>query len=186
MSTLQVENLIGPTSGSNANKVIIPSGQTLDASNGFTPPAGSVVQVQDAYSNTQVVSTTSGLAINGVSLSFTPKYGNSKLVIIARVPIKVINTGSQTDGWATVRIAKSTGALEPEPNNTYEFGFNVGQSSWNDWRNVGFVQAYDTVTNTNAETYSAQGKLYNGAGTSLTVNEGGLYFSSITIMEVKQ
>jgi hypothetical protein len=34
MSTLQVENLIGPTSGSNANKVIIPSGQTLDASGG--------------------------------------------------------------------------------------------------------------------------------------------------------
>ena len=30
--TLQVENLIGPTTGANANKVIIPSGQTLAAS----------------------------------------------------------------------------------------------------------------------------------------------------------
>jgi len=45
MSTLQVENLIGQTSGSNANKIIIPSGQTLDASNGFVAPAGSVIQV---------------------------------------------------------------------------------------------------------------------------------------------
>ena len=186
MSTLQVENLIGPTSGANANKVIIPSGQTLDASNGFVAPAGSVVQVQNAYSNTQVVSTTSGLAINGVSLSFTPKYGNSKLVIMARVPIKVINTGSQTDGWATVRIAKSTGALQPEPSSNYEFGANFGTSIWNDWRNVAFIQAYDTVSNTNAETYSAQGKLYNGTGTSLTVNEGGIYRSSITIMEIAQ
>ena len=41
--TLQVENLIGPTSGSNANKVLIPSGQTLDASEGFIPPAGHIV-----------------------------------------------------------------------------------------------------------------------------------------------
>ena len=44
MSTLHVENLKGLTSGGNANKVIIPSGQTLDASNGLTTPAGHVIQ----------------------------------------------------------------------------------------------------------------------------------------------
>ena len=31
MSTLHVENLKGLSSGGNANKIIIPSGQTLDA-----------------------------------------------------------------------------------------------------------------------------------------------------------
>ena len=35
MSTLHVENLKGLSSGGNANKIIVPSGQTLDASNGF-------------------------------------------------------------------------------------------------------------------------------------------------------
>ena len=44
MGTLTVQTLQAPTSGANANKVIIPSGQTLDASNGLTPPAGHVVQ----------------------------------------------------------------------------------------------------------------------------------------------
>ena len=32
MSTLIVENLKGPTTGANANKIIVPSGQTIDAS----------------------------------------------------------------------------------------------------------------------------------------------------------
>ena len=36
MSTLHVENLKGLSSGGNANKIIVPSGQTLDASNGWS------------------------------------------------------------------------------------------------------------------------------------------------------
>ena len=31
MSTLHVENLKGPTSGTNANNIIVPSGQTFNA-----------------------------------------------------------------------------------------------------------------------------------------------------------
>lgn len=63
MSTLQVENLIGPTSGANANKVIIPSGQTIDVSAGtLVPSAGAVVKVQTyelATSGEQTVASTS-------------------------------------------------------------------------------------------------------------------------------
>ena len=45
MSTLHVENLKGLSSGGNANKIIVPSGQTLDASAGvLTPSAGQIVQ----------------------------------------------------------------------------------------------------------------------------------------------
>ena len=39
MSTIKVENLTGLTSGSNANKIIIPSGQTIDASAGTLVPS---------------------------------------------------------------------------------------------------------------------------------------------------
>ena len=184
-SELTVQTLRGPTSGANADTVLIPSGQTLDASNGFIPPEGSVVQVQNTYSNSQVISSTAGAAIDGVSLSFTPKYNNSKLLIQARIPIKVYNTTADNDGWCSVRIVNSTSAIEPEPNNNYEFGANFGQSGWADWRNVAFIQAYHTVTSTNADTYKVQAKLYN-ANDTLTVNENSLYYSSITIMEIKQ
>ena len=39
MSTLHVENLKGLSSGGNANKIIIPTGQTLDASAATITPS---------------------------------------------------------------------------------------------------------------------------------------------------
>jgi hypothetical protein len=81
MSTLQVENLIGPTSGSNANKIIIPSGQTLDASNGFVAPAGSVVQTIYSEYGTYGSSTSTSLSAIPVSATITPKFSNSKILV---------------------------------------------------------------------------------------------------------
>ena len=43
MSTLHVENLKGLSSGGNANKIIVPSGQTIDTSAGtLIPSAGHI------------------------------------------------------------------------------------------------------------------------------------------------
>ena len=80
--TLTVQNLQGPTSGANANKVIIPSGQTLDASEGFIPPTGSVVQTvrMTPTSTTQTTTSTSYVKSN-LALSITPKYANSLIKI---------------------------------------------------------------------------------------------------------
>ena len=52
MSTLHVENLKGLSSGSNDNTLIVPSGQTLDASAGvITPSSGAVIQVVEQEGN---------------------------------------------------------------------------------------------------------------------------------------
>ena len=48
MSTLHVENLKGLSSGGNANKIIVPSGQTLTA-------PGHIVQYLDVHDNTSYV-----------------------------------------------------------------------------------------------------------------------------------
>jgi hypothetical protein len=57
---LTVQTIQGPTSGANANKVIIPAGQTLDASaGGVTLPAGvggQVVQFKQLYNSNTAVS----------------------------------------------------------------------------------------------------------------------------------
>ena len=81
MSTLQVENLIGPTSGSNANKVIIPSGQTLDASNGFVAPAGSVINVVTFQSQGNTVVSSSSFASTHLTISYTPKKAGNTIII---------------------------------------------------------------------------------------------------------
>ena len=115
MSTLQVENLIGPTSGSNANKVIIPSGQTLDASNGFVAPVGHVIQ-SVLWKMTPVVKSTSGswAAATFPSIgntyvvetyNFTKKYSNSK--VHATVSGHVDHEGTTGDPCIVALIEKS-------------------------------------------------------------------------------
>jgi len=82
--TLTVQNLQGPSSGSDANKVIIPSGQTLDVSAGtFTPSAGQVVQVKKTYANPfgAIESTSSSLVASGIQVVITPKFSDSLLFI---------------------------------------------------------------------------------------------------------
>ena len=74
MSTLHVENLKGLSSGGNANKIIVPSGQTLTA-------PGHVIQVVSASDST-AGNTTSTSAIQAwAGTSITPKFSNSLIQI---------------------------------------------------------------------------------------------------------
>ena len=54
MSTLQVENLQGPTTGANANTITVASGHT------FIPSSGQVLQIASGYNDTQYASSTTG------------------------------------------------------------------------------------------------------------------------------
>ena len=86
MSTLHVENLKGLSSGGNANKVIVPSGQTIDASAGtLIPSAGHIVQhvTSDITSpSSTVINTTSYSDITGATVNITPKYQDSVILIM--------------------------------------------------------------------------------------------------------
>ena len=75
-SELTVQTLRGPTSGANADTVLIPSGQTLHA-------PGHVLQVQETFDlNSNVISISSNsLTATGIICSITPKYSNSKILI---------------------------------------------------------------------------------------------------------
>ena len=75
MSTLHVENLKGLSSGGNANKIIVPSGQTLTA-------PGHLIQVGSATRQTYTTFTSSVYVTSGLELSFTPKFANSKLHVM--------------------------------------------------------------------------------------------------------
>ncbi len=84
MSTLHVENLKGLSSGGNANKIIVPSGQTLDASNGFTAPAGHVIQTISATTadfSPRPTTTSTSFITTGYDLSITPTSTSSKILI---------------------------------------------------------------------------------------------------------
>ena len=88
-SELYVETLKGLTSGANANKVIIPSGQTLDASaGGFIGSTGQVLQtVNNSTTSEFGISTTS--FVNTLTVDITAKQANSKFLCFA-VPVRFI------------------------------------------------------------------------------------------------
>lgn len=84
MSTLFVENLKGPTTGSNANKVIIPTGQTLQIDDGVdytSMPAGSVIQQVSNFNTTQFTTSGSTYVETNSTVSITPRFSNSQMAI---------------------------------------------------------------------------------------------------------
>lgn len=133
-SVLQVEEIRGPVSGSNANKIIIPSGQTLDVSagtlNGVTVnssdlPAGSVVQVKSVVLTTPASATgttDTGIGANlGLTLSITPKRSNSHFYITVDIGI-----GSTASGNTWFGILSRDGS---------KIGNGI---TWNNWPGVWF------------------------------------------------
>ena len=87
MSTLIVENLKGPTTGANANTITIPSGQTLNASEGFTPPSGHIVQ---AVQHLHAATSTGNLGRIDISTSgFTDIYSQNITTKLANSVIHV-------------------------------------------------------------------------------------------------
>lgn len=101
-STIAVQNIEGPTTGANANKVIIPSGHTLDVSSGtLIPSSGQVVQVKTTtFSN--VISTTSTSFVslagggNSLSVTITPTNASNRLLIMVMLAAETYNA-SYTD-----------------------------------------------------------------------------------------
>jgi len=157
MSTLHVENLKGPTSGANANKIIVPSGQTLTAS-------GHVIQAAFTV-NSLITSTTSTSYSDLLSLSFTPKFNNSMLFIISTIryqenttnqDIKIKITHDGSDVMEISRYFTYSGATNLINTNTIQaFISSTGSTSARDIKvQVGQISpgtSYYNVNNSGAD-----------------------------------
>ena len=84
-SELIVQTIQGPSSGVNANKVLIPSGHTLDVSGGtLVPSAGAVVQVVSANFTTDTTYSSSGV-VKILGLDITPTSASSKILVVYNI-----------------------------------------------------------------------------------------------------
>ena len=150
MSTLQVENLIGPTSGSNANKVIIPSGQTLYA-------AGHVVQVVSVASTATTTTQSGSFVSTGCTASITPKFNNSKILITINGGMEGFAGGGATEvsSWKIFR-----GSTQVE---TSDSGKRIYLESN---KYVPLTTVFlDSPATTSSTTYTLHMKRYAGSGT---------------------
>ena len=112
--TLIVQNLQGPASGANANKIIVPAGQVLDASAGFVAPAGSVIKTIH-----NVAGAVSSSSANGVwnesnnVIEITPSSSFSNIFVCGQQPMRLDGTDVVLRGAIRLKRRIGSGAYSP-------------------------------------------------------------------------
>ena len=164
MSTLHVENLKGPTSGANANKIIVPSGQEPHAS-------GHVVQVQQYYDATTPhnTSTSTSFAATGIAKSITPKYSDSLILIQSNI------TMTYAINWWHGQMYLNGSAMSGS--NVYHYGYN--DAAHNGYAAMSF-QAQHQATSTSALNFELYAKT-QGSTSYITHNNAS---AAITLWEI--
>ena len=187
-SELYVETLKGLTSGANANKVIIPSGQTLDI-DAWLPPAGTVLQVVTQTKDyKEVLSSTSYAAMFNIDI--TPLSASSKILICIKLN-HIATDGNNVSMYRLQRSGTTIGRVNSSSsgltyNNDAFMGFG-GSGTARDQSS--FSWDYEDSPNTTVQiTYNISGKLEN-TGNTHQINAWGLNTdcaanSSVTLWEI--
>ena len=121
-SELIVQTLKGPTSGANANKVIIPSGQTLDASAGtLTPSSGQIINQEFRTLSGTTNNTTTTFA-DFDSASYTPILTSSKIYFVWSVYLRT-SQDNAAEARATLRtLVDGVQYAIAQEVSTYDYG----------------------------------------------------------------
>jgi|TARA_Y100000015_G_scaffold39774_1_gene43972 hypothetical protein len=180
MSTLHVENLKGLSSGGNANKIIVPSGQTIDASAGtLVPSAGAVVQYQyRSPDNTGFSSSSSTFVdLTDYYVDITPKKSNNILVFTTTVWHLPTGTSGAYDRFRVVDSNNSDAVW-----NLTNF---IGSGGYLDtvWENVTIMHA-NTAGTTNTMRLQLQVRV-DGGGT-MNMNWSSNETKTVAVMEIAQ
>jgi len=189
MGTLTVQTLQAPTSGANANKVIIPSGQTLQLTDNLRyedMPVGSVLQVATTMWNSETQSTSQSFTdVADSSISFTPKLATSKLVISASHQFQIYSTSSYYAGGMT-RIVHDGTALDFQ-SQTYEcYDEDYGLSSGTNTHDRVHRMATVSAGSTNARVIKLQLAKYSATTVHVSVNQGAYFHAVLKVEEIKQ
>jgi hypothetical protein len=180
---LTVQTIQGPTSGANANKVIIPAGQTLDASaGGVTLPAGVGGKVLQVVSNTftdatNITSSSFSDATNS-SVSITPSSNSSKILIVASLQLGAGGSVTNSDGEFRI-VREGTTEVIKAVHRTYDYGGSGVYAHVSHSLNI-----LDSPATTSTIGYKVQLRVLNTV--ALAINDEPSSTSTITLMEIAQ
>jgi hypothetical protein len=119
-SEITVQTIKGPTSGANANKIIVPSGQTLDASAGtLNPSAGQVVQIKQNTYSTWTTTTSTNWGSTGLTCPITPKFSTSELLVHITVAGGYLSTANEVMYLALYRDGSLVSRLDDTLGHVY-------------------------------------------------------------------
>lgn len=175
-SELYVETLKGLTSGANANKVIIPSGQTLDIAGDWTPPAGTVLQVVQGTTLSEISTTSTSFTSTGFALNITPTATSSKILIMLNGGgVYLTITAGNTMYTTVYRGATNLGHSS--------YGLTRHSTPGGSWQltphSISFLDSPSTTLET---TYTIYNRSTNGNQVQFSNNDRGLV--ALTLMEI--
>jgi hypothetical protein len=151
MSTLIVENLQGPSSGSNANTITIPSGQVLNA-------PGHVLQVVQSVYSSQNATSSASWTNTSFTGTITPTKNTSKVLALCQIPFMSYN-GSSNESIGYGRLYRDASNYSGYiVVNGYDYGGSgliVNHTAALNW--------LDSPATTSATTYTFQ--MYHSQGT---------------------
>lgn len=194
MSTLFVENIKGPTSGSNADKVTIPSGQTLDASAGtLIPSAGAIMQVvhtsgsyNKGFTNDSAYGSTSYTDISGATLNITPTHASNKIFITSTNHVYTTEVSANAWRGGNFRIVRTVGGTSTDVSDD-ESGYGEAmfvEDNTDRWMTYVTRHVIDSPNTTSQITYKVQ--VASKYGNNLYINRNS-YGSGghLIAMEIK-
>ena len=158
MSTLHVENLKGLSSGGNANKIIVPSGQTLSA-------AGHIIQVVTNTYSTETASGSSSFSDTGLTATITPTSTSSKILVFCNLCSAGVMNSSGADANGFYKLLRGSTDLVQGLQRTYDYG-NSGSIIFGQH----LLSWLDSPSTTSATTYKLQQRLTSGS--SIRICEG--------------
>ena len=175
--TLTVQNIEGPSSGANADKVILNTGQTL-----YAP--GHVIQVVTVSLSSDVSYSSSNLAkTNIMTLNITPKFNTSKIFVM----ITLGSISSAAGISVGFRLLRDSTAVGNAADTTLQSGFTNIYEGGNSSLFSASHNFLDSPSTTSAITYKLQWR--NSSGTTYLNRYSGSSdsyngSSTITAMEV--
>ena len=169
MSTLHVENLKGLSSGGNANKIIVPSGQELHA-------AGHVIQVTQGTLGSRPNSSSSSYVDSGLTTTITPKFSTSKILVRCSFLFSQSRTpANNQDHMKAFTIYRGSTNIAPH-NSAFIYHQNEVGGTTSDFQeqteNVA-LEFLDSPATTSAITYSMRYKNDNSSTVTVVINGRG-------------
>lgn len=178
-SEIIVQTIKGPTSGANANKILIPSGQTLEVSGGtLVPSTGQIVQAKTTSISTVLSTTsTSFTGITGLAVTLTPSSSSSRLLIIVNLATEVSYVNSNDRGIDF--------AIYQDGTEIYRADYELYNSNDGSQRIQKSTAVVDVAAGTTSSTTINMNYRSTRSGNAVRINQYGSP-STITVMEIAQ
>lgn len=138
---------------------------------------GSIVQIREAWTATTVNVSTSTYTATGLSVSITPKFSNSKIVVIVDQMLEQVSLSNIFEG--NIRIFKDTTNI-----GTYPLAIQAGLGAGGtlSYKNIFSTDTSNFPATTSSVTYSTQINVTNGTRITAQPNSSR---SGILAIEVK-